>query len=399
MLESVMFWNELNNPAHWFGGPAQPAADGSRPAQGGFGCERVEDPGWRLGLALVGDAAGAARRRFPHVERVFPGLSPMDPAFLALAAERGALQHFDAVAGHDFWVDFGPASRRGESGLDGLPAEVDAFVETTRRLLGRPLPVILSEIGVSSFAGDELQAWATERTLATIARIVDRHPATRATWYSLFDLPDEYLVTTLYDPDSHGEVRHRKFGLYRWVAGARPGRGGFRPKAAADTFARRRHADRIGITQWFRMPWPDPARGVDAAMAHELSYRVLEAAPPILRSLGVEWLRVNVTWCDWHSARGLANGVQWFDDLLAVLAEFRLLVTVFQTPHQLARRERPYASGSVPRPEHAREFTTTVLEILERYASSSAPAGNARSGAIGVPGTASGMPEDAREAV
>ncbi len=351
MVEAVMLWNELNNPAHWFGGRA------GEPG-------RVEDPEWRLGLAMVGAAAVAARRSFPRVERVFPGLSPIEPDFLALAAERGVLQHFDALAGHNFWLDFGPASVRGESGLDGLPREVEAFGNASERLLGRRLPVLLSEIGVSSFSGDELQAWATERTLGTLGRIADLDGSLRVMWYSLFDLPEEYLVTTLYDPDSHGEVRHRKFGLYRMVDGA------FRPKRAARVFARRRHPDRIGLTQWFRMPWPDPERGITPALAHDLSYRQLEAAARILRELEVEWLRVNVTWCDWYSARmtGLPNGLEWFDDLFSALADFRLLVTIFQTPHQLARPGAPYASGSVPRAECASGFAETVTEVLGRYA-------------------------------
>ncbi len=366
MLEAVMLWNELNNPAHWFGG--EPGATDAPGASAGPG--RVEDPGWRIGLHMVGDAAAAVARAFPAVERVFPGLSPIEPEFLARAAEQGMLAHFDAVAGHNFWLDFGPASRRGESGLDGLPAELEAFQEETERRLGRRLPVILSEIGVSSFSGDELQAWATERTLTALDRLIDRDPSLRVTWYSLFDLPDEYVVTTLYDPDSHGEVRHRKFGLYRHLDGQ------WRPKRAAAAFARRRHADRIGITQWFRMPWPDPERGITAGLAHDIAYRQLEAAPPLLRALDAEWLRINVTWCDWYSATatGLPNGTAWFDDLFSALAEFRLLVTIFQTPHQLAQAAGPYASGSVPRPEHAGAFTTAVLDILQHYARTDAGA-------------------------
>ncbi len=351
MLEAVMLWNELNNPAHWFGGRA--GAPG-----------RVEDPEWRLSRAMVGAAAVAARRSFPGVERVFPGLSPIEPAFLARAAEAGVLPDFDAVAGHNFWLDFGPASVRGESGLDALPREVDAFGDASERLLGRRLPLLLSEIGVCSFSGDELQAWAAERTLGMLGHMADRDASLRVTWYSLLDLPDEYPVTTLYDPDSHGEVRQRKLGLSRMVDGS------FRPKRAARVFARRRHPDRIGITQWFRMPWPEPERGITPALAHDLSYRELEAAARILRELEVQWLRVNVTWCDWYSARmtGLSKGLEWFDDLFSALADFRLLVTIFQTPHQLAPAGAPYASGSVPRAECASGFAGTVVEVLRRYA-------------------------------
>lgn len=358
MIESVMIWNELNNPAHWYGGRI------------GRDPWRIEDSDWELGLAMVDAAASAARVRFPAIERVLAGLSPMDPGFLALAADRGVLQHFDTVAGHNFWLDFGPASERGESGLDGLEARVVAFREATERFLGRPLPVILSEIGVSSFSGDELQGWATERTLRSLEEIIDRFPSTRATWYSLFDLADEYMVTSLYRPDSHGEVRHRKFGLFRYLDGR------FRPKAAAAAFARRRYQEQIGVTQWFRMPWPDPARGVDMELARSLSYRQLEAAPPLLRSLGVEWLRMNITWCDWHCGREghHPDGLRWFDDLLDALSGFRLLVTIFQAPPQLVLHPDAYDAGSVPRPEHAHGLRDTVLEVLARYAGARSPA-------------------------
>jgi hypothetical protein len=362
MIEAVMFWNELNNPAHWYGGRV------------GRDAWRIEDPDWNLGISMVADAADAAGAAFPGVERIFAGLSPMDPTFLELAAERGALRHFDAVAGHDFWVDFGPASIRGESGLDTLEARVAALRDATERCLGRPLPVVVSEIGVSSFSGDAFQALAVEATLRALERILDRFPSTRATWYSLFDLPDEYVVTSRYRPDSHGEVRHRKFGLYRY----RDGR--FRPKPAAGIFARRRDPERIGITQWFRMPWPDPERGIDSAMARTLSYRQLEHAVPLLRELEVAWLRVNITWCDWHCARVGAHpdGLRWFDDLVAALDEFRLLVTVFQAPPQLVRHPEAYDAASVPQPQFAGGFRDAVLEILGRYAPSRAapvPAG------------------------
>lgn len=351
MIESVMIWNEINNPAHWYGGRA------------GRDAWRIEDPDWELGLRMIADAAEAAGARFPGIERVFPGLSPMDAGFLALAAERGALAHFDAVAGHNFWFDFGPASERGESGLDGIERRVIEFRTMTERLLGRPLPVVLSEIGVSSFAGDELQAWATTRTLRVLGRLIDRFPSTLVTWYSLFDLPEEYMVTSRYRPDSHGEVRHRKFGLFRYQDGR------FQPKTAAGVFARRRHPDRIGITQWFRMPWPDEARGLDLEKARSLSYRQLEHAPVLLRELDVEWLRLNITWCDWYCGREghHPDGLRWFDDLLSVLAEFRLLVTIFQAPHQLVLHPDHYDAASVPRPDQIDGLRGTVLEVLARY--------------------------------
>lgn len=346
-----MIWNELNNPAHWHGG-----WPGRNPW-------RIEDPGWVLGLRMIRRAAEACASRFPATERVFPGLAPIDPDFLELAADHGALGCFDAVAGHNFWLDFGPASVHGESGLEGLEEAVDRLRTAAGRRLGRAVPVILSEIGISSFSGDELQAWATENTLRVLERMIERVPSTRATWYSLFDLPEEYLVTSLYKPESHGETRHRKFGLFRFHE------GGFRPKSAVRAFARRHHPERIGITQWFRMPWPLPEQGLTPEHARTLSYQALEAAPPLLRELDVEWLRINVTWCDWYCARtgDFERGMEWFDDLLSALSEFRLIITIFQAPPQLVRDPDQYAAGSVPRSEYVDGLRDTVLDVLARY--------------------------------
>jgi hypothetical protein len=352
VIESIMFWNELNNPAHWHGG---------RPGKDPW---RIEDPDWILGIEMVRQASASVRERHPGIECVFSGLSPMDAWFLELAAVRGALPLFDAVAGHNFWFDFGPASTHGEDGLEALPSLVDSFRRVTEQELGRPLPVILSEIGVSSFSGDELQGWATEKTLRVIDEIMDRYPDTRATWYSLFDLPEEYVVTSLYEPDSHGEVRHRKFGLFRYREGRMVPKGAVRP------FLRRRHPEKIGITQWFRLPWPDTTIGLTSEAAQELSYRVLDTAPPLLKSLEVEWLRINVTWCDWYCASlgEVEDGLRWFDDLISALSGFRLLVTIFQAPPQLVLNPGRYAAGSVPKPEHIGKFTRMVVDFLSRYA-------------------------------
>ena len=84
----------------------------------------------------------------------------------------------------------------------------------------------------------------------------------------------------------------------------------------------------------------------------------------------MRWLRVNITWCDWYCAIAgeLENGVQWFDDLISALSEFRLLVTIFQAPPQLIREPEAYAAGSVVRPECVGGFRDTVLEVLDRYA-------------------------------
>jgi predicted P-loop ATPase/GTPase len=82
----------------------------------------------------------------------------MEAGFLDLAADRGVLAHFDAVAGHNFWLDFGPVSRLEECGLEEFAQSVEGYSVTTERRLGRALPIVFSEVGASSFTGDELQA-------------------------------------------------------------------------------------------------------------------------------------------------------------------------------------------------------------------------------------------------
>ena len=53
------------------------------------------------------------------------------------------------------------------------------------------LPVWVSEVGVSTFGAEEVQAWGVGRTAELL-----KGRAPRILWYSLFDLPKAWEATT-----------------------------------------------------------------------------------------------------------------------------------------------------------------------------------------------------------
>ena len=53
------------------------------------------------------------------------------------------------------------------------------------------LPLWVSEVGVSSFGAEEVQAWGLKRTAELL---IGR--AERIHWYSLYDLPNTWEATT-----------------------------------------------------------------------------------------------------------------------------------------------------------------------------------------------------------
>ncbi len=100
------------------------------------------------------------------------GISPIDPAFINNMKARGVLDHIDAVAVHGFPLDWNLWK------IDEWPAklaEIQALVA---------VPVWVTEVGVSSFGADEVQAWGLQRTAELLN---GRTP--RIHWYSLYDLP------------------------------------------------------------------------------------------------------------------------------------------------------------------------------------------------------------------
>src|SRR5579875_2752339 len=176
MIEAAMIWNEPNNKSHW---------------------DLEADPGWvqfaRM-ARLAGEAIAAER---PGLSRVLGGISPIDPEFIRLLASQGVMEQLDAVAVHGFPLDWNHWM------IDDWPAKIAEIQGAT------PLPVWVSEVGVSTFGAEEVQEWGLRRTAALLT---GRAP--RIHWYSLYDLPAAWPATTRHkEAEGSSYYRHFHMGL------------------------------------------------------------------------------------------------------------------------------------------------------------------------------------------
>jgi beta-xylosidase len=295
MLEAVMFWNEPNNKSHW--------------NFEGF------DPEWRIFSEMVNLAGAAVHAENPALPRVLGGMSPIDPAFLTLMGGYGVLDNVDAVAVHGFPLDWNHWM------IDEWPvrlAEIQAMVD---------MPVWVSEVGVSTFGADEVQAFGVTRTAELL---IGRAP--RIHWYSLFDLPRAWPATTRHrEAEGSSYYRHFYLGLIREDG---------TPKPSAERFAE--HTPDLGICQWF----------------HFDDHR-LEEGVRWLRRLGVTHLRTGLSWAD----RFRPDALAWFDRQMAALDEFSVTATLCFTPEHLGLE--PHHSSP---PNDVAAFAEFAVEMVRRYA-------------------------------
>ncbi|HSF46760.1 MAG TPA: glycosyl hydrolase, partial [Burkholderiales bacterium] len=131
MIEAVMFWNEPNNKSHW---------------------AFELDPEWRIFAELATRAAQAVATENPQLTRVLGGISPIDPLFMANLKAQGVFDEMDAVAVHGFPLDWNHWN------INEWPAKLDEIHAVT------PLPVWVSEVGVSTFGAEEVQQFGLKRT-------------------------------------------------------------------------------------------------------------------------------------------------------------------------------------------------------------------------------------------
>ncbi|HZW11072.1 MAG TPA: glycosyl hydrolase [Phycisphaerales bacterium] len=294
MLEAVMFWNEPNNKSHW-----------------DFGI----DSEWSMFAEMVTRASAAVAAESPGLTRVLGGMSPIDPAFVERMQKFGVLDAVDAVAVHGFPLDWNHWQ------IDDWPGKLGEI----RAVTG--LPVWVSEVGVSSFGSEEVQAWGMTRTAALLK---DRAP--RIHWYSLFDLPKAWPATTRHrEAEGSAYYRHFYMGLIREDG---------TPKPALRAFER--CTPEIGICQWF----------------HFQDHR-LDSAVEWMRRLGVTYLRTGLSWAD----RYREGALEWFDRQMEALAEFDVTVTFCFTPEH--RGIAPHHTSPPQRPEEYAEF---CAEMVRRYA-------------------------------
>jgi len=197
MIEAAMIWNEPNNKSHW---------------------DPEIDTDWSKYAELVRLAGAAIAQTRPGLPRVLGGLSPIDPMFVQALEGYGAMDAVDIIALHGFPLDWNLWP------IDAWPAKIEEMREVAR---GKPIWV--SEVGVSSFGSEEVQAWGVDRTAGLLGGL-----APRIHWYSLFDLPQAWGATTRHrEAEGSSYYRHFYMGLIREDGTLKPSYDRFRAHAPA----------------------------------------------------------------------------------------------------------------------------------------------------------------------
>jgi beta-xylosidase len=294
VVEAVMLWNEPNNKSHW---------------------DFTIDLEWQIFSRMVREAAAAVAAERRSLTRVMGGISPIDPAFIRTLQGQGAFQDIDAVAVHGFPLDWNNWQ------IDEWPDRLGDVRAVT------PLPIWVSEVGVSTFGAEEVQEFGLRRTADLLIGKVDR-----IHWYSLFDLPREWPATTRHrEAEGSSYYRHFHMGLLR--------ENGM-PKRALRDFATFTPA--LGICQWLH--FEDPR---------------LEATVRTLKDLGVRHLRTGLSWAD-----SLRPGAEaWFDRQMKALEPFDVTLTFCFTPesHGIA----PHHTSP---PKDTAAFADFCARQVRRYA-------------------------------
>jgi CDP-paratose 2-epimerase len=140
------------------------------------------DPEWRKFAAMVIDAGYWCRAR--GVATCLGGISPADPHWVALMAERGVLEHVDVVAFHAFPCMWWPDAPCWDwsTHWQGWDHKVEMIREQSR---GKA--VWVTETGLATW---ELSMGAPARHEAQVEMLMAaaQAPAERIYWYSLVDL-------------------------------------------------------------------------------------------------------------------------------------------------------------------------------------------------------------------
>jgi beta-xylosidase len=310
MIEAAKIWNEPNNKSHW---------------------DLQLDPDWARFAETAIAAGKAIRSAHSTLPRVLGGISPIDAAFIANMTGKGVLDHVDAVAVHGFPLDWNLWM------IHEWPAKIHEIKAVTK------LPVWVSEVGVSSFGAEEVQAWGLDRTAELL-----RGQAPRIHWYSLYDLPRAWPATTRHkEAEGSSYYRHFAMGLLREDG---------TPKLSAARFPH--HTPELGICQWF----------------HFEDHR-LDEAVGWLKRLGVRHLRTGLSWADSYRPNALA----WFDRQMAALTGFDVTLTFCFTPEH-----RGIAPHYTSAPQVKEEFAEFCAAMTRRYAS--APAATAERMALAAGG-------------
>lgn len=294
MIEAVMIWNEPNNLSHW---------------------DFNVDQDWVVFAQMARLAGEAVRAENATLTRVLGGISPIDPAFVLNMKSKGVLAAVDAIAVHGFPLDWNHWQ------LTEWPAKLDEIRAVTE------LPLWVSEVGVSTFGAEEVQAFGLSRTAELL-----HGRAERVHWYSLLDLPRAWPATTRHrEAEGSSYYRHFYMGLIREDG---------TPKLALEELAK--HTPDLGICQWF----------------HFQDER-LDMAVRWLKELGVKKLRTGLSWADHHRPDSIA----WFDRQMRALEPFEVTLTYCFTPP--SRGVHPHYTAP---PQRIEEFAEFCAEMTRRYA-------------------------------
>jgi beta-xylosidase len=294
LIEAAMIWNEPNNKSHW---------------------DPELDPDWSLFAEMAIAAADAIAEANPSLPKVLGGVSPIDPHFIETLAKKGVLDRLDAVAVHGFPLDWNLWQ------IDEWPAKIEEIRSVVN------VPVWVSEVGVSSFGAEEVQAWGLQRTAELL-----RSQTPRIHWYSLYDLPRAWEAATRHkEAEGSSYYRHFCMGLLREDGS---------PKPSFESFAR--HTPEIGLCQWF----------------HFHDHR-LDDAVARMKELGVTYLRTGLSWAD--SFR--PGALDWFDRQMEALSLFDVTVTFCFTPEH-----RGIAPHHTSPPLDKTEFAEFCADMIRRYA-------------------------------
>ncbi len=294
MIEAVMFWNEPNNLSHW---------------------DFEIDPEWKIYSEMVQAASEAVVAENARVVRVLGGISPIDPNFVANMREQGVLNAVNVIAVHGFPLDWNHWT------IHEWPDKLKEIQAVTS------LPIWVSEVGVSTFGAEEVQAFGLHRTAELL---LSKSP--RIHWYSLFDLPRAWPATTRHrEAEGSSYYRHFYMGLLREDGS---------PKLALSDF--HNYTPEFGICQWFH--YQDPR---------------LDSAVEWLKRLGVKHLRTGLSWAD----RFRPDALEWFDRQMKALEDLQVTVTYCFTPE--SEGIRPHHTSP---PKNIQAFADFCAEMTRRYA-------------------------------
>jgi beta-xylosidase len=297
MIEAAMIWNEPNNKSHW---------------------DPEIDPDWKLFSDMVIAAGQAIKAENPNLPRVLGGISPIDPGFIKKLEGHGALNEIDVLAVHGFPLDWNLWQ------IHEWPAKVDEIRAVTDK------PVWVTEVGISTFGAEEVQAWGLKRTAELL---IGKAP--KIHWYSLYDLPRSWEATTRHrEAEGSSYYRHFYMGLLREDG---------TPKPAMEEYAN--YASQMGLCQWF----------------HFEDHR-LDDAVAWMKRLGVKYLRTGLSWADSYRP----NALDWFDRQMEALADFDVTVTFCFTPEH-----RGIAPHHTSAPQVKEEFAEFCASMIRRYAPAS----------------------------